>query len=102
MVSQSRTVNPYLNQKVMSASPEQLIGYVYDIAVAACKRKDKIKSIQAVNLLIKSLRFDYREIATTFYRVYSAILDKIYSESYEDAESMLAELREIWVKAMNL
>lgn len=102
MISQPHKANPYLNQKVMSASPEQLICYVYDVAVASCRRKDKIKSIQAMNVLIKSLKFDYHEIASNFYRVYSAILDKISSEAYEDAESMLSELRETWVKAMSL
>ena len=37
---QKAKMNPYLEQKVMTASPEQLIAYVYEVGSASCARKD--------------------------------------------------------------
>lgn len=94
--------NPYLTQKIMSASPEQLVVYIYDTAIAACGRKDKVKALQAINLLIKSLNFEDREVALRFYQVYNTILEFIDRKRFDEARNMLAEIRDTWVKAMGL
>lgn len=94
--------NPYLTQKIMSASPEQLVVYIYDVAIAACGRQDQDKAIQAIHLLIKTLRFDDRQIANRFYQVYSAILEFIHRKNFDEARKMVAEIRETWLKAMRL
>jgi flagellin-specific chaperone FliS len=78
--SYNRVTNPYLAQKVMSASPEQLIAYVYDTAIAACARQDRSKALSAIHILINSLRFDDKKVAFTFYNVYKSILDRIYKK----------------------
>ena len=38
-------LNPYLVQKVMTASPEELIKYVYDAAIGACAREDHRRAL---------------------------------------------------------
>ena len=38
---QSSTMDPYLRQKVLSASPQQLIVYLYDLGIASCNNKNK-------------------------------------------------------------
>ena len=70
MTQNRNNINPYLMQKVMTASPEQLISYIYDIAISACAQKDHIKATQAVQELINSLNFDYKEQSLTFFRIY--------------------------------
>ena len=48
-------MNPYLTQKIMSASPEQLVCYIYDAGIVACKKKDTTKAGQAIRELINAL-----------------------------------------------
>ena len=94
--------NPYVNQKIMSASPEQLIVYIYDAAITACRRQDRIKVTQAVNLLINSLDFEHKEIAGTFYRTYSALLNLIGKGRFGEVEASINEIRSTWISAMKL
>jgi flagellin-specific chaperone FliS len=94
--------NPYVNQKIMSASPEQLIVYIYDAAITACRRQDRIKATQAVNLLINSLDFEHKEIAGTFYRTYSALLNLIGKGRFGEVEASINEIRSTWISAMRL
>ena len=35
-MSTTKKIDPYLQQKVMSASPAQLVSYIYDIGISAC------------------------------------------------------------------
>ena len=42
-MSTAKKIDPYLQQKVMSASPAQLVSYIYDIGISACTNNDKIK-----------------------------------------------------------
>lgn len=99
---QTQKQNPYLVQKVLSASPEQLILYIYDAAIVACARKDRVKAAQAMQELINALNFEERKVATTFYNMYQYILKLIHQQDYDDAKSMIKEIRDTWAKAMNL
>ncbi len=94
--------NPYVNQKIMSASPEQLIVYIYDAAITACRRQDRIKASEAINLLISSLNFDNKEIAGTFYRTYSALLNLVGKGRFGEVETSISEIRKTWISAMKL
>ena len=94
--------NPYLVQKIMTASPEQLIVYIFDAGIAACGQENKVKSMQAVQELINSLNFDHKPVAATFYSMYRYILDQLHQMNFEEAKKMLTELRQAWVKAFNL
>lgn len=94
--------NPYLNQKIMSASPNQLISYVFDAGIAACGRQDRSKATQAVNTLIKALNFDYKEIATTFFNMYRFINRLVVQGRFEEARNILVDLKQTWNTAMNV
>ena len=94
--------NPYLVQKVMTASPEQLIAYMYDAGVAACGREDKIKAIQVVQELINALKFDNKEVAVTFFSIYRYIQVLIREKNFKEARDALIELKLTWAKAHQL
>jgi flagellin-specific chaperone FliS len=95
--------NPYLSQKIMTAKPEQLISYVFDFAIVACMKKDKVKTSEALQLLVSSLRFDEnKEIAMSFYTIYQNMLNRIYRQDFATAENMLREIRDSWNQAMGI
>ncbi len=95
-------VNPYLIQKIMSARPEQLISYIYDAAIAGCVNKDRAKASRAVQELINSLNFEYKEIAITFFNVYRHINFLIRTGKFETARNMLTEIKKSWSDAMKV
>jgi len=92
-------MNPYLKQKIMSASPEQLVCYIYDAGITACKKKDTTKAGQAIRELINSLNFDYKEMALPLFDLYKYCLNSINSDNFEHAQEILEGLREAWYEA---
>jgi len=86
----------------MTASPEQLIAYIYDAGVAACGREDKIKAMQAVQELINALNFDQKDVAMTFYSIYRYIQDQIREKNFQGAKEALTEIKKAWVEAHKL
>lgn len=94
--------NPYLVQKIMSASPDQLISYIYDAAIAACGNNDSIKAGNAVRQLMKSLNFEYRETAVNFFNVYRYINNNIIKGKFDESRQMLIELKNSWDTALKL
>lgn len=95
--------NPYLVQKVLTASPEQLIVYIYDAAIVACGRENKVKASQAVQALINSLDFDSeKSIAVKFFQLYHYILNRINTKNFNEARELLDELRKAWSEAMKV
>jgi flagellin-specific chaperone FliS len=96
------SINPYQRSRVMTASPEQLILYVYDAAVNALQRQDRIRSLEAVNLLVSSLRYEHRDLAMSFYRSYDSVQRQIMRGNYGLAQTILREMRETWREAMEL
>jgi len=103
MQRKSVKTNPYLVQKVLTASPEQLVVYIFDAAIIACGREDKMKASQAVQALINSLNFDSdRNIAVKFFQIYHYILNKINAENFDEAKKLLDELRKTWSEAMKV
>ncbi len=94
--------NPYLVQKIMSASPEELIAYIYDYGVTACAQKDPVKARTAINNLIQALNFDYKEVAETFLDVYRYLGHLINQKRFDEAKKILSDLKNTWAKAFNL
>lgn len=92
--------NQYLSQRVMSATPNELISYIYDVAIAGCGNNDSIKAGNAVRELMKSLNFEYKEIALTFYNVYRYINHNIIKGNFSHAREILVDLKSTWDKAM--
>jgi len=99
---QPKRPNIYLEQKIMSASPEELIKYLYDAGIIACKKNQRAKALEVVQLLVNSLRYDNAEVAMSFYRTYSALSELIRKNNWDRAITVLTEIRASWVTAMNL
>ena len=95
-------LNPYLVQKVMTASPEQLIVYIFDAGIVACSQSNKAKGLLAVQELINALNFEHKEVAGSFYQVYSYIMNQIREENFKEAKSQLSDLRQTWMEAFKL
>ncbi len=103
MQRESVKTNQYLVQKILTASPEQLIVYIYDAAIIACSRRDRMKASQAVQALINSLNFDSeKNIATKFFQLYHYILNQINSNNFNEARNLLDDLRKTWSEAMRI
>jgi len=101
-VKQTVKVNPYLVQKVMSASQNQLTSYIYDVAIAACGKKDSIKAGKAVRELMNSLNFEHKEIALTFFNVYRYINSCIVKGKFDESKQMLTDIKNTWDTSMKL
>ncbi|NOX88672.1 MAG: flagellar protein FliS [Calditrichaeota bacterium] len=97
-----RNANPYLVQKIMSASREELVAYIYEFGATACAQKDPVKARTAVNNLIQSLNFDYKETAETFLSVYRYLGNLINQKRFDEAKAIFTDLKRTWVKAFNL
>jgi flagellin-specific chaperone FliS len=93
-------LNPYVVQKITSASPEQLISYIYDAAITACAKKNHSKAIQAVQALINALNFDYKDVSLSFFNVYRYINLLIQKSKFEEAKEMLTDIKKTWSIAM--
>jgi flagellar protein FliS len=102
MSDHHKQVNPYLAQKVMTASPEQLIAYIFDVGVAACARGDREKACKAVQELINALNFEHQAIATSFYQLYRYVLNAIHRGEFQNAREILVGLKAAWAEAMNV
>ncbi len=102
MTRQNKNMNPYLVQKVMTASPEQLISYTYEVGVTSCAQKDADKARRALQVLFQSLNYDVKEISTTFYNVYRYINHLVNRRKFDEAKSMFMDLKQTWSKAHNL
>lgn len=96
-------VNPmasYQSAQVLGASPMQLLLIVYDLALAACGRRDEERARRAVAELITSLNFDYAEIAVPLFGLYEYCLRAIGSGSFHEASKILRQLKEAWETAL--
>lgn len=94
--------NPYLVQKVMSASPEQLIAYIYDAGIAACIQKDRDKALRAIQILIHSLNFDHEDAAIAFYNVYRYMNYSVSSGKFTEAKRYFETLKSTWAQGMKV
>ena len=96
----------YLEQKVFSASPEQLISFIYDAAIAGCVKRDFQKTSSALNVLINSLNFDgneeLKEMCSRFYQTYDHMFNLLRKKKYDEVHCHLKEIRHTWSKAMKV
>ncbi len=99
---QTKKVNPYLEQKILSARPEQLIAYIYEFGANACAQKNADKARKAVQLLINSLNFEVKEISVTFYDVYRYMHHLINRNKFDEAKQIFLDLKQTWSRAFNV
>ena len=101
-MSPESQLNPYLVQKIMTASPDELVSIIYEAAIRACAQENHTKALESVQQLINALNFDEKEIASTFYKVYSGVLEHLYKRDYDTAREILTDLRKTWSQAMHI
>ncbi len=94
--------DPYLKQKILSASPEQLIAYIYDAILIACRNGDQERVLRGVSSLIDALNFKYEEIAIPMFQMYQYCQEQARQKEFEQVEVIIAEFKSVWSEAMNV
>lgn len=99
-----KTAKPdtYLNQKILSASPNQLIAYIYDAGITACLRKDREKARKAVYTLMDALNYDHKETATVFFNVYRNLNRLLSRGKFDESKEIFMDLKKTWTSAMKV
>jgi len=93
-------VNIYQKNEILSSSPEKLVLFLYDQAIAGCKSDDERKASRAIAQLIDSLDFNYPEIATGVFRLYEYSIRMIREKNFHKALPILVDLRSTWAEAL--
>jgi flagellar protein FliS len=99
----NQKINQYLNNEILSATPEQLIMRIYDFAIVNCQKHNMIKTNDALQVLINALNFDNpaaKEISIGLFRLYQFCQDQMRKRKYEIVQKVLTELKESWEKAL--
>jgi len=94
--------DPYLKQKIFSASSEQLVSYIYDAIIAACHRKDQGRALRGLMGLVTALNFDYKEVAVPLYQLYQYCLERARKRKFDEVEELIGGLKSAWAEAMNV
>ena len=87
----------YQRQAIVSATPDQLIAKLYDIAVAACRRQDRAKLRAVLVELTASLNFEKGgEVARRLHALYEYCLLECGSGDLSVIAELLDGLRAAW------
>ena len=93
----SLRMRQYQRQAVASASPEQLIATLYDMAVASCRREDRTRLRAVLVELIASLNFDKGgEMARRLHALYEFCLVESGAGDLAVIAELLDGLRSAW------
>jgi len=94
--------DPYLKQKILSASPEQLISYIYDAILIACRNADQERVLRGISSLIDALNFKHEGIAVPMFQMYLYCQEQARQKNFEQVESIITEFKSVWSEAMNV
>lgn len=97
-------LNTYLANDILNSYPEKLLIKVFDFAIVNSKKKDIIKTNEAIQQLINALRYDTEEmsaISTGLFRLYQFCQDQMRKHNYELVTEILSQLRETWLNVFN-
>ncbi len=94
-------VPAYLEQEVLTWSKEKIILKMYDLFLVSAKKSDSTKMNRVLVELMSSLNFEYEEIATRLYRLYEYCQRCVMQRKYDEAYTIIKELRLSWAKAFN-
>jgi flagellin-specific chaperone FliS len=90
----------YTKGRLAGAGPLDLLLMAYEAAVAACRRGDSVRAMQALSILERTLDFGRDEAAATgFLRIYRYCAELVRDGKHEEAGRWLAELLEAWADA---
>ncbi len=101
--SANQRINQYLNNEILSATPEQLIMRIYDFAILNCQKHNMIKTNEALQVLINVLNFENpaaKEVSIGLFRLYQFCQDQMRKRKYEVVQRVLTELKESWELAL--
>ena len=103
-VSTNKKIDPYLQQKVMSASPAQLVSYIYDIGISACINNDKIKLNKVLTHLKETLDYspNTRDVSNTFSSIYDHISFLVRNDRFDEAKNNFLQIKNVWKEANQL
>ena len=103
-MSTAKKIDPYLQQKVLSASPVQLVSYLYDIGISACINKDKIKLSKVLSHLKETLDYgpNTKEVSLTFSSVYDHISFLVRNNRFDEAKNVFTQIKVVWKQANQL
>lgn len=92
-------LNTYQIQQIKNANPDELIGILYDMAIQSTYRKDQVKLIKIISLLIRSLNYDY-PMADNMYNLYEYCQHIARDHKYEEVRDLLSGIRDAWYSAI--
>lgn len=84
---------------VSAATPHQLVGMAYDLAIMACERKEESRSEKAILLLREVMRSAGPEDSSDLMTFYDWCLERIRQGEFAQAAQTLSDLRKAWVEA---
>ncbi len=84
---------------VGAATPHELVGMAYDLAIMACRRGEVARSEKAILLLREVMRSAGPEDSTDLMKFYDWCLDRIRQGEFDAAAQTLADLRVAWEEA---
>jgi|GEM_PF-3048285 len=89
--------DPYLRTQILTAPANALPAYTCSAALMQCRRRNKVKALEAMHVLMRSLRFadEKDDAAWTLYRLYRHIFSKLYAEAWDEAENELVWLKRV-------
>jgi flagellar protein FliS len=84
----------YLEEKVMSAEPGELVLMIYDLILSSLRKGDTAKARAGIRELIDSLDFERGgTLATNLVSLYEYCLHEIHRGNTEEAYNILSELK---------
>ena len=86
-----KAIDLYHQNSILNASPEELILKVYDLTIVSIHKRD-----------IKKANLAYHDEAMGLFKLYRYCQDCIYKSKYDEAYSIIHELRNTWADAFNL
>lgn len=99
MSYQQSAAETYRANKINSASPLDLLIMAYDAALIGCGQRDLERTTRALNVLRDGLNFDYdAAFAMGLFRLYQWCAELARGGQYEEAASLLRELRDTWAQ----
>lgn len=88
-------ISTYRKQAVLNATPAELVGLMYDEAIACTWRKDRDKLLGILSQLIRGLNFDY-ELAGDLFGLYSYCQQQARKQQFDEVRILLEPIRDAW------
>lgn len=92
-------LNTYQIQQIKNATPNELIGILYDMAIQSTYRKDQVRLIKILTLLMRSLNHDY-EVAENFFNLYEYCQHIARDNKFDEVRDLLTGIRDAWYQSV--